>query len=194
MTDLKRDYTLIIDKSGSMGTADVGGKSRWLVAREGTEALARKIQELDPDGMDLYTFANSFKRYENVTADKVAQIWNENEPNGGTNLHTVLEDAIKHHLKKGQPATIVVVTDGEPNDKKAVAKVIVDATKKIKADEDLAISFIQIGGDAGATAFLKSLDDDLTGQGAAFDIVDATTQDEAENMTFSELLTKAITD
>lgn len=38
-----RDYTLIIDRSGSMSTLDQpGGKSRWAVIQESTLALARK--------------------------------------------------------------------------------------------------------------------------------------------------------
>jgi hypothetical protein len=192
---LQRDYVLIVDRSGSMGTADVHGKSRWEVAREGTEALARKIQTLDPDGVDLYTFANKFNRYENVTADKVAQIWQENEPNGGTNLAGVLDDALAHYFKKGTPATFIVVTDGEPNDRGAVTRSIVEASKKLEKDEDLAIQFIQIGNDPGARQFLQFLDDGLVEkQGAKFDIVDTKTQEETESMSFTELLTAAIND
>ena len=39
-----RDYTLIIDKSGSMATPDQkGGRSRWVAAQESTLALAIDI-------------------------------------------------------------------------------------------------------------------------------------------------------
>ena len=76
-----RDYTLIIDKSGSMSTPDqVGGRSRWKIAEESTIALARKCEEFDPDGITVYVFSGKFKRYENVTAAKVAQIFQENDP------------------------------------------------------------------------------------------------------------------
>ena len=196
-----RDYTIIVDKSGSMSTTDVAGKSRYLAAQEGVEALARKMQEFDPDGITVYPFATYFKRYDNVTAEKVSQIFNENEPNGGTNLHTVLDDALNSYFArkaKGETKqngeTIVVVTDGEPNDKVAVKTVIINATKKMERDEELAISFLQIGKDQAATVYLKSLDDDLVGQGAKFDIVDTVTQEESEGLTFTELLSKAITD
>lgn len=196
-----RDYTLIVDKSGSMGTPDVHGKSRWDAAREGTEALARKIQQFDPDGITLYTFSSGFNRYQNVTGEKVAQVWTENEPNGGTNLHTVLADALADYFKRkaaGQTKEngemIVVVTDGEPNDRAAVAREIIAATQKMDRDEELAIGFIQIGKDSGATAYLKTLDDELVPKGAKFDIVDAVTQEESEGMTFVDLLTKFIND
>jgi hypothetical protein len=83
----------ILDKSGSMSTPDQpGGKSRWVYAQESTLALARKCEQLDPDGITVYTFAGKFKRYEGVTAAKVEQIFMENDPMGTTNLAGVLAD------------------------------------------------------------------------------------------------------
>lgn len=198
----KRDYTLIIDKSGSMSTRDVGNQTRWQAAQEGTLALAAKIHELDPDGITVYAFAGGFKRYDNVTPDKVAQIFKENEPNGGTDLAGVLKHSFDDYFSRKKAGKtqengdlIIVVTDGAPNDQAAAAKVIVEATKKMDKDEELAVQFLQIGNDSGATTFLQYLDDELVAkQGAKFDIVDTTTQADSENMTFQELLLKTITD
>lgn len=198
-----RDYTLIIDKSGSMGdTRDYNGKSRWEVAREGTVAIAREINKYDPDGITVYPFAGSFKRYDNVTPDKVEQIFTENSPMGGTDLAGVLKDALQSFQNrkakgelKANGEIILVVTDGEPNDRDAVKKVIVDATKKLdNGDGELGISFIQIGKDGTASQFLKSLDDDLVKIGAKFDIVDTKTFDEIENMSFQDVLIAALDD
>jgi hypothetical protein len=70
----KRDYTLIIDKSGSMGTTDMpGGRSRWDAMQEATVAVARRCEQFDPDGITVYLFASRFKRYDNVTSAKVAK-------------------------------------------------------------------------------------------------------------------------
>lgn len=199
----KRDYTLILDKSGSMGfTKAADGRSLWRHAEEGTLALAAKIHELDPDGITVYAFASQFKRYDNVTPDKVAQIFKENDPNGSTNLAAVLKDALDNYFTRKKDGKtqengelIIVVTDGAPDDQNAAAKVIVEAANKLDKDEELAIQFLQIGNDQGATKFLKFLDDDLMSKlGAKFDIVDTTSQAEAENMTFQELLLKTISD
>lgn len=198
----KRDYTVIIDRSGSMATRDMpSNKTRWQACQEGTLALAAKIEELDPDGITVYTFASKFNRYDNVTAAKVADVFKENEPNGSTALDTVLQDAFDNYFQRKAAGKtqengelILVVTDGEPNDPKLVINNIIAASKKMDKDEELAVSFIQIGQDQGAKAFLKTLDDDLVGKGAKFDIVDANTSSETENMSFTELLTKAITD
>jgi uncharacterized protein with von Willebrand factor type A (vWA) domain len=198
----KRDYTLIIDKSGSMSTKDQpGGKSRWAIMQESTFALASKCEEFDPDGIAVYTFSGRFKRYENVTANKVQQIFTENEPSGRTDLAAVLEDALNSYFGrkaagKTQPSgeTIVVVTDGEPDDRKAVMRVIIEASRRMAKDEELAISFIQVGNDPDAKRFLKALDDDLQGAGAKFDIVDTLTVDDMENLTMTEVLLNAIVD
>ncbi|OKH38418.1 hypothetical protein NIES2119_10315 [[Phormidium ambiguum] IAM M-71] len=197
-----RDYTLIIDKSGSMSTPDqVGGRSRWEAAQESTLALARKCEQFDPDGITVYLFSSRFKRYDNVTSSKVEQIFQENDPAGTTNLAGVLEDAVKQYFQRkasGQTKvggeTIIVVTDGEPDDRKGVMRAIIEASRQLDKDEELAISIIQVGSDATATRFLKALDDDLQGAGAKFDICDTVTMDDMADMTLAEVLLNAIND
>jgi hypothetical protein len=197
-----RDYTLIIDKSGSMSTPDqAGGRSRWKIAEESTIALARKCEEFDPDGITVYVFSGRFKRYENVTAAKVAQIFQENDPSGTTNLGSVLQDALNNYFERKAAGTtklngetILVITDGEPDDRKAVFEVIIRATQQMEKDEELGISMIQVGSDPQATKFLKALDDQLQGVGAKFDICDTITLDDLEDMSLADVLMNAITD
>ncbi|OUL29608.1 hypothetical protein BV372_22985 [Nostoc sp. T09] len=197
-----RDYTLIIDKSGSMATPDQkGGRTRWVAAQESTLALASKCEQFDPDGITIYVFSGKFKRYENVTSAKVGQIFRENDPSGTTDLAGVLKHATDDYFQrkaanktKPNGETILVVTDGEPDDRKAVMKVIIEASRHMDRDEELAISFIQVGTDAQATRFLKVLDDELQGAGAKFDICDTITMEDMEDMSLSEVLLNAIND
>ncbi|RCJ40740.1 hypothetical protein A6770_10040 [Nostoc minutum NIES-26] len=197
-----RDYTLILDKSGSMSTPDqVGGRSRWEIAQESTLALARKCEQFDPDGITVYVFSGRFKRYDDVTSAKVAQIFLENDPSGTTNLAGVLQDALNNYFQRKAAGktklngeTILVITDGEPDDRKAVFEVIIQATRQMDRDEELAISIIQVGSDAQATKFLKALDDQLQGVGAKFDICDTVTLEDLEDMSLADVLMNAITD
>ncbi|MDM9584549.1 MULTISPECIES: VWA domain-containing protein [unclassified Nostoc] len=197
-----RDYTLIIDKSGSMATQDQkGGRTRWVAAQESTLALASKCEQFDPDGITIYVFSGKFKRYENVTSNKVSQIFRENDPSGTTDLASVLKHATDDYLQRkaaGQTKpngeTILVVTDGEPDDRKAVMRVIIEASRRIERDEELAISFIQVGTDQQATRFLKVLDDELQSAGAKFDICDTITMEDMEDLSLSEVLLNAIND
>lgn len=197
-----RDYTLIIDKSGSMATPDQkGGRSRWVAAQESTLALANKCEQFDPDGITIYVFSGKFKRYDNVTTSKVSQVFRENDPSGTTDLAGVLKHATDDYFQRkssGQTKpngeTILIITDGEPDDRKAVMKVIIEASRRIDRDEELALSFIQVGTDPQATRFLKVLDDELQGAGAKFDICDTITMEDMEDLSLSEVLLNAIND
>jgi len=197
-----RDYTLIIDKSGSMSEGDqLSGKTRWKAAQESTLALARECEKIDPDGITVYVFSGAFRRYDNVTSNKVTQIYEENDPMGKTDLAGVLNHALDNYFQRkaaGQTKpngeTLLVITDGEPNDRKAVMRTIIQASRKMDRDEELAISLIQVGKDKKAREFLKALDDLLEDAGAKFDIVDTVTMDDMEGMTLTEVLFNAITD
>lgn len=112
----------------------------------------------------------------------------------------MLQDAINNYFQRPSQGrtkageTILVVTDGEPDDRKSVFEVIIQATKQLQSDEELAISFIQVGSDPQARQFLKALDEQLMSVGAKFDIVDTVTISEMEDMTLSEVLLNAIAD
>lgn len=197
-----RDYTLIIDKSGSLNTDDDGiGKTRWQIAQESTIALAKKCEEIDPDGITIYLYSGRFRRYDNVTAEKIKQIYVENEPVGKSDLKSVLQDALDNYFQrkaegKAKPngETMLIITDGIPDEPKEIIKLIISASQKIDRDEELGISFIQVGKDKKATEYFKALDDLLEGAGAKFDIVDTITMDDMQNMSLTDVLINALID
>lgn len=192
----KYDIILLIDKSGSMAQPGTRGKSRWEEAQETTLALATKAATIDSDGITVIPFANTYKVYDGVTADKVAQIFQENEPLGGTDTAGVLKGVFdRYTANPAKPIIVAVVTDGEPNDKEALKKVIVDFSQTLSDNgsgdtDDVGITFLQVGNDSAATKFLTELDDNLTD--AKFDIVDTKTFDEIENLGVTEVLLQAL--
>ena len=95
-----RDFVVVIDKSGSMDTPDVNGKTRWDAAREQAESIARKCSKYDSDGITLYFFDGSFQKHQNVTADKVAALFANVEPGGGTSLNPVLSDIFADYNRR----------------------------------------------------------------------------------------------
>src|SRR6185437_5078994 len=89
------DIEFLVDKSGSMLTADCpGGKTRWAFSQETTLALATHCQKFDPDGITVATFARSFKVYEGTTAAKVSQIYRGNQPGSSTATAGVLKNRL----------------------------------------------------------------------------------------------------
>ncbi|KYQ92839.1 hypothetical protein DLAC_05424 [Tieghemostelium lacteum] len=188
-----RDYTLIIDKSGSMSG------SLWTQAQAAVAKIAPFACQADPDGITLYFFSspsNNHPKYDNIKdSNKVMDLFRREKPSGTTDLHGVLRQAINDHFTKvGKPETILVITDGIPNNEKDVKTLIINTANRLQRDEDLSISFIQIGRDSDATKFLHDLDDYLTSQGAKFDIVDTLTVDEMQNLSFEQLIDKSILD
>ncbi|MDR9403286.1 MAG: VWA domain-containing protein [Halothece sp. Uz-M2-17] len=197
-----RDYTLLIDKSQSMSTQDQPGeKSRWEVAQESTYALAKECETYDPDGITVYLFSSRFKRYDNVTSDQVNQIYAENDPMGKTDLYGVLQHALENYFQrkaagnaKPNGETFLIITDGEPEDRKGVMRLIIETSRRVDREDELGISLIQVGEDPKVTEYLKALDDQLLDAGAQFDIVDTITMGEMGNSSLSEVLLKALTD
>eukprot|EP01133_Synstelium_polycarpum_P005242 gene5242-6065_t len=178
-----RDYTLIIDKSGSMAG------SLWTQASHAVSKIAPFACQADPDGITVYFFSSpsaQHPRYDNIRdANMVMGLFQREKASGTTDLYGVLNQAITAHFANGnKPETILIITDGIPNDESKVKQLIIQTSNRLQRDEDLSISFIQIGRDRSATVFLKGLDDFLTSQGARFDIVDTLTSDEMHNLSF----------
>ncbi len=118
---------------------------------------------------------------------------------GTTVTPQVLDDAVKpdSYERDGtrRPETILVITDGAPTDRQKVEEVIIRATfQYMERDEDLSITFMQIGSDEDATKWLTKLDDDLEAAGAQFDAVDTLTWADAKGTSFEELIRLSIYD
>ena len=93
---------------------------------------------------------------------------------------------LKEHKEAG--------TDGEPDNPKAVMQAIIDASRRMDRDSELAVLMLQVGTDERATRFLKALDDDLVRVGARFDICDTITMLEMEDTPLADVLRNAIFD
>ena len=191
-----RDYGIIVDKSLSMWMG--GGtlsSTRWKAAEKAVEYLAPKVTAADADGITLYFFSSSdkFRRFPNVTsAEAVKAAWSSQEPDGETDLAHALKCAFEDRGTK--PMTLLIITDGMPDNKDLVMQRIIDVSKTIRHDSELSISFIQVGDNSGAEAFLATLDDDLVSRGAPFDIVDKLTCKELHGLSFNELIEKSLAD
>lgn len=191
------DFRVIVDASGSMGTEDMpGGRSRWKYMQETAEAFARDVAKFDSDGLDVIVFGGAgIQQYNGVDAAKVREIFNDREPRGSTPLHLALDAAFTRGKQSNKPQFNLVFTDGEPDDRIAVERMIVKQANSQERDEDCTVLFVQVGTDSGAAHYLQHLDDDLQSKGAKFDIVDVKTQAEAEAFaSTAELVLHAISD
>lgn len=188
------DFIVVVDASGSMETEDVKGRSRWASVQETAEQFTRDLAKIDADGIGLVVFSGQgIESHDGVTAQKLSDVFASRRPRSSTPLAEALTEALKLAGKSDKKDFIIVFTDGVPDDQAAAARVLVNAANKQETDDALTILFVQVGSDAAATRYLRSLDDDL--KGAKFDIVDAKTVEEAEKFaTTADLVLAAIND
>ncbi|HEY9641956.1 MAG TPA: hypothetical protein V6C57_15825 [Coleofasciculaceae cyanobacterium] len=181
-----RDYTVIMAKTAvDQGSKPPGFADRWMAAQTAILTLMQKCESLDPDGVTLYLACRSpqedcvFKKYERVKSLDLTQLIADNLPPERVNLLAVLQTALDDYiarktagLNKLNGEMILVLLDGEPSDRMAVAKAIKAVTHQLDTNEELGIGFVQIGEDMIARGYLAALDNHLEEAGAKFDIVD----------------------
>ena len=175
------DFQVLIDTSGSMGSSDPGKiGTRLQRAKESVIGLVSELGAVDEDGIDVITFGGeSIIHTAGVKTPADVQSAFNRRVAGGTPTAEALAKAFEVAGKSDKPDFVIVITDGEPNNRQAVKDVIIKQANSQANDADLTILFIQIGDDASAASFLAELDDGL--HGAKFDIVDTMTQAKADS-------------
>lgn len=187
------DFIVGLDASGSMNTRSTRypGKTRWEEAQETIFGISSALNKLDSDGIDIVVFGGRVDMHSGVTADKIADIFADREPGGGTPLAEAVSKVVAKQASTKKNTVAIFFTDGAPDNQAAVVDVIQRAANNLEKDEALTFLFVQIGDDAGAAKFLAHLDDGLN---AKFDIVDTVTAAKAESMSAIDLINKAIND
>jgi Mg-chelatase subunit ChlD len=174
------DLVVLIDRSGSMGTSDCPqAASRWEWCRQQAMHFRSQVQADFPTGFSLVLFNNHQKIVSNADIDAIDQAFENNAPDGGTDTAGALACQLKAHNSSsaGRALIVVVITDGEPNDEKALRRTLISAANEATNADDISVVFLQVGEDNQAAAFLEDLDLNLTQEGAKFHIVHTVTFD-----------------
>ncbi len=179
-----REMIILVDKSGSMEKPDenpTGGSAanwtRWDSARIAAESLSELMLSLDQNGsVDMMFWEGDQNRKLKSVEEEmrgcgdIQKMFKAHKPGGGTPLHLALEQIYQKKLQgllqRGEPFTVVVLTDGEPDDPGAVKKFFKKLIKDNNLESDgretlAAFSFVRMGDDPGAKTFLQDLDDNL---------------------------------
>ena len=201
-----RDYTIVVAKTAaSLLKIPPGYEQRWLAAHDAIVSLAQQCEVFDPDGITIYVScrdeADLFRRYKQVLSSQVTAIFDAHYPPETLNLLNVLQSALDDYFARktaGQTKPngemILVLIDGEPPDRMAIAKLIIHMTEKLDQDHELGIGFLQLGDDFIARGFLNALDENLKSAGAKFDIVHTQTFTEVKPDSLTRFLLDVLND
>lgn len=151
----------------------------WDSARVATESILEVSLAMDANHkIEITTFPainekglakGDYKLYETGSFADVQQIFHT-QPGGSTPLADALESIklqrLDNLLVEGTPFTVIIMTDGVPDNKESVKSFFVNLIKQHKLYEKgreylAAFSFVQMGDDYSATQFLKDLDDNM---------------------------------
>lgn len=206
-----RDYTIIMGKTWlDPMAAPPGFSQRWMTAQASILDLAQKCCDFDPDGITLYvatTVAEGsgehclFQRYEQIDHGTFEDVLADNHAPHALYLASGLEAALNDYFihkangtAKANGQMILMLLDGEPKDRIAIANLIVKATHQIESDEELGIGFVQIGENPIAQGFFEMLDDHLEDAGAKYDIVHTQILETIETDSLSTFLLNTLLD
>ena len=173
---LVRQYVIVVDMSGSMNTPDGFGKTRWDSARKAVEKIVDGVFKYDTDGrVPLYLFDDQVEFVGECTnSSQVKGVFESYQPRGTTDLAKCLDVALKTYSGKNRPdysvvpgTSYLVLLDGSTDNNEAVKTVLHHyadpASGYIENHTQIAISFIQLGDNEGATRFLRELDEGSPG-------------------------------
>ena len=141
------DLGLIIDASASMSTPDCpGGLSRWDWCCQQSQALAEAAAQASST-IDASVFNQDYQTYRHISPLQIPQIFQVNKPGGDTEPAYALKEQLENFFnsRRVKPLTIVIVTDGLPNNPTNVAQVLKEESKKIRYQGEVTITVLIIG-------------------------------------------------
>lgn len=137
-------------------------ETRWDRAVTAINALSQQVTQIDPDGIDVYCFPGGsapVDRYVHVKdSESMKEMVSARGPGGPCIMHDALNMAFADCKKRPgtRPCSILVITAAEPSDHKAVISSVSRAINEQRGR--LTVTFVHIGDDPRAEAFLRHLD------------------------------------
>jgi len=167
--------------------------TRWEKAVIGLDSIVTQVVKVDPDGVDIVCVGGDEDAdwYRNVKHTKhLEAMVSDKRPKGacamGAAMNEAIDDAFDKDLTKC-PCAIMVMTAGRPDDADELNTALMKAVTRL-ADTcetmPLSVTFIQIGDDPKAEAYLQQLDGAIQAECAAngetFDLVDTIKHDDID--------------
>lgn len=163
----------LADMSTSMDEKD----GRLMNAREVGVTLAEDVAELDDNGMiHFVTFGGRVVDHGEVDLAKIEEFYKAPKPRGTTPMAKALlaiEAPVARRMTGSEAAhqLVIILTDGEPDNKQDVIKALVTLTVNVTSQSQIAFLFVQVGTDQGAKDYLDLLDNSAKSVTKGIDLV-----------------------
>lgn len=216
----RRDLVVFVDKSFSMNTRDcphtageipvndrspgfLGGNpgsiSRWRWTAGQTMSLSRELASVKPEGFRLVLFNDWRTVHDSVKPADIPAIFMSTKVGGSENTVVFLAEELNQYMARKRqnpegtrPLTVVILTDGLPDDRANLPSVLIQAANQMASPADIKVLFIQVGQSDKGGDFLAGLDDNLVSKGARYDIVDHRSFDEVVRTGVGQAVLEAI--
>jgi len=163
--------------------------TRWEKAVTALNGISKQVTKIDPDGVDVYCFPGAEEevdKFEKVTkTDAVKKMVLAQEPGGTCTMCAALTMAFDDAFERGfdPPCAMLVFTAGQPEDPDAVTALIQERAAQLENANQLSVTFVHVGDDPDAEAFLAALDGlEVAGaSGDPIDMVDTVKDEDMKN-------------
>lgn len=170
-----RKYILAGDISGSMSNTDrkCGAQQRYNYMLEKFQMFVKTSEDFDKNGAPtVLLFGEKVHIYQGKQLEKLMQELKGVTFEGFTNLDLVIDKAYDLHKdekrqlareNKVHPGTVLLVfTDGEPTNRRAVERSILNIANNIDREDEFNITFLTVGSiEPELQRYLDGLHDDL---------------------------------
>lgn len=170
-----RHYILAGDISGSMFNTDkkCGGQTRYKYMLENFQNFIKTSEDFDKKGAPLVLlFGQNVHTLKKNSVEELFESLKNVSSEGFTNLDLVIDEAYKIHKEEKRelakekllhPGTVLLVfTDGEPTNRNAVERSILNVANNIDREDEFNITFLTVGSiEKELQNYLDGLHDDL---------------------------------
>lgn len=180
----KLDFVLLVDNSGSMvinSSVRVPGANRLQEVQHDVIRVAEVAERFDSDGITLIEFGSTAQTFDNVGSLRVASTFKQFNDAGSTNLTHALELAVEKAQASDKNAVVICWTDGQP-DSRATATQVIERAGRTLGRPKIGFTFVQVGSDPTASAFLDDLDNTMS-----VDVCATVRASEASGLTLHQL-------
>jgi len=157
------------------------------------DKIVVQVVKVDPDGVDIVCFGGDEGAdwYRNIKNTKnLEEMVSDKRPAGACKMGAAMDEALNDAFDKDLtkcPCSILVLTAGQPDDSDDLDAALLKAVTRLASTcetNPLSVTFVQIGNDPKADAYLKTLDGKIQAECAAngetFDLVDTIKNDEIQ--------------